>query len=382
MKKRADGRYPAKVKLPNGEIKYVYGRTKEELKENKNELLLQYSLGATNIDKKITVHEWAVKWWKVAKKGKTGPSSQETYVSCMDNYIIPYMGSMKLIEVRLIHVQELINKMGEKGLSESLQKKVLITLNGMFKYAIRNGMIVGNPAEFAEIYEVPVNEVVALTPKQVKELLKLCNEWPRTKYSTRADRAELTIHIGLYLGLRRGEIIAAQWTDLDEETKTIHISRAVELTQNTPNNKDSTKSEAGDRIIPIPEHLWTMLQNTKKTSIYIIPSAKDTQMSKQAFRKLIEPIQDKLSYEFTFHQLRHTYATLLEKMGISPKMCQYLLGHATEATTKKIYTHVQSDYVNAISGELNNMLKFSQTSVWKSKSSQPENTNTVNQPNA
>jgi len=363
MKKRADGRYRAKVTLPSGEVKYVYGYSPKELKENKTELLLQYALGATNIDKKITVKDWGEKWWKVAKEGKTGASSQEGYVSAMNNYIFKHMGNKKLIEIKLINVQELINKMGRDGKSKSLQHKVLITLNGMFRYAMKNGMLVGNPAEFAEYYEVPVKEIDALEPAQIRELLKLCKDWKRSKYSTRADRAELAIHMGMFLGLRRGELIAVQWTDLDKETKTIHISRAVELVYNSPENKDTTKSPAGDRIVPVPDHLWAMLENTKKTSIYILPSAKGTQMSKISFRRMLEPIQDELSFDFTFHMLRHTYATLLEKMKVSPKMCQYLLGHATESTTKKIYTHVQKDYVYATSIEINDILNFSQNPV-------------------
>lgn len=383
IKKRKDGRYRSKITLPNGQVKYVYGRTQTELKDKRDELLLQYAMGATNIDKKITVQDWAVKWWKVKKK--KGRSSQEGYINAMNNHIFPHMGNMKLIDVKPINVQELLNKMGnEQKLSISAQDKVLITLNGMFKYAKKNGLISSNPAEDAELVEVPVKEIVALTPKQVEELLTSCRDWKRTKHSTRPDRAELTVHMGLFLGLRRGEIIPAQWTDIDEKTRTIHINRAVELVDNQPKNKDHTKTPAGDRFIPIPDHLWDMLQNTKKTSIYIIPSAKNTQMSKIAFRRMIEPIQEKLSYNFTFHQLRHTYATLLEKLGVSPKMCQYLLGHATDATTKKIYTHIQQDYVQAVSFQLDGILAFSKNANWgvsrgsNNESSEPQNPDIAN----
>lgn len=364
MKKRADGRYRLKVTLPSGEVKYVYGHSPKEVKANRDNLKLQYALGATNIDKKITVQKWAEKWWEVAKEGKTGASSQESYISAMNNYIFPEIGNIKLIEVKLINIQELINKMGKKGRSKSLQHKVLITLKAMFKYAVRNGLIVSNPAEFVEYYEVPVKVVQALTPEQINKLIKMCREWKRTKYSTRADRAELTIHMGLYLGLRRGEIIAVRWTDIDEKSRTIHINRAVELTKNQPKDKDTTKTPAGDRIIPIPDHLWDMLVNTERKSEYIVPSAKGTQMSKIAFRRLLEPIQEALDFDFDFHQLRHTYATLLEKMKVSPKMCQYLLGHATDSTTKKIYTHIQTDYVYAVSPQLNDILTFSQNPNW------------------
>ncbi len=287
----------------------------------------------------------------------------------MDNYIFPHMGPMKLIDVKLIHVQELPNKMGEEDLSQSLQNKVLITLNAMFKYAMLNGLLVGNPAEFAEICEVPIKKVEALTPEQVKEILTVCREWERNKFSTRPDRAELAIHMGLFLALRRGELIPTQLTDLNSKTRTIKIKTAVELTKNQPKIKD-TKTPAGERIMPVPDHLWKMIINTKRTSMYIVPSAKDVMMSKSAFRRMLEPLQERLSFEFHFHQLRHTYATLLEKLDVSPKMCQYLIGHASDHTTKKIYTHIQEDYVMSVVPRLNNILTFSQKTVWGSEGGQ------------
>lgn len=358
-KKRADGRYRSKVTLPSGKVKYVYGYTKKELKQKREDVLLQYALGITDPDNKTTVQEWGTKWWNAVKKGKTGRSSQRVYLTTLNNYIFENIGGMKLADVRLVHIQDMINDMGELGRSESLQRKVLVTANAMFIYAMRNGLIASNPAQFAEIYTVDNEAVTALTREQVAKLLKLCAEWPRKKNSTRADRAELAIHMGLYLGLRRGEIVAAQWGDIDKKNQTFYVTRAAELVRNQPENK-GPKSVAGARHIPISDPLFARLENTKKTSIYIVPSHKGKQLTQTGFRCMIEPIQQELDFKFTMHMLRHTYATLLEEMGVSPKMCQYLLGHATESTTKKIYTHIQPEYVQATGEQIRDIVAFSQ----------------------
>jgi len=367
LKKRKDGRYAKKVTLPNGKKPFVYGRTLKELNENRDDLLLQYNLGATDIDKTITVEKWGEKWWKIKKKGKTGDKSQYGYVSAMNNYIFEELGSMKLIDVKDIHIQSLINKMGEAGKSESLQKKVLITLNGMFKYAKKNGMIVSNPAEDIDIYNVPPNIREALNPIETELLL---NALPGL-------RAEMAIHIALYCGLRRGEIAALKWTDINEEHKCFVIVNAVEFIRNRPNEK-GTKTVAGNRVIPIPPHLWDMLQSSPRTAIFIVPSAKGTQMSESSARRILEPVQRRINklpaedkFIVTWHILRHTYATNLDKMGVSPKTCQYLLGHSELSTTKNIYTHFQDEHLEVAAKQLEKIYEISQKSTpWIVRSSQ------------
>lgn len=343
MKKRKDGRYQVKITI-NGKQKFIYGNSIKEVYEKKERFLSQYAISGGNIDDKITVSAWALKWWESAKEGQTGHSSQSGYIQSMNIYIFPAIGHMKLKDVRNIHIQNLINEIGQNGKSQSLQKKVLITLNAMFIYAIRNGLINHNPAQYVQIYKVPIKQRNALTPLQCKILLEACQ----------GKRAELAIHMGMFLGLRRGELIAAKWSDLDNKSKTININKAVEIISNKSVIK-APKTESGKRIIPIPNHLWEMLKNSPKASEYIVPSAKNTIMSETSFRRLLEPTQKKLDFPFTFHMLRHTYATNLEKLGVSPKMCQYLLGHATEQTTKSIYTHIQKDYILFSSSKINNL---------------------------
>lgn len=349
MKKRKDGRYPIKVTLPNGEVRFVYGRTQQEAKDKRDALRLEYAMGKTSVNKTVTVQEWVEKWWQAAKEGRTGHSSQRGYVASINNYINPIIGSIKLNDIRPIHIQNMINEMGRSGKSQSLQRQVLVTLNGAFKYAVRNGLLIGNPAQYAEYYQVDKKGRDALPSKQIVELLNACRDM----------RAELPIHLALYCGLRRGEIVALKWTDIDIENHAFQIQKAVEFISNRPNEK-KPKSRAGVRVIPIPPHLWDMLQKQTKTSLFIVPSARNTQMSEQSFRRLFEPVQRKVSFHFTAHILRHTYATLLDRLGVSPKTCQYLLGHAELATTKDIYTHIQDEHIFQARQQIEDIFKHSQ----------------------
>lgn len=352
MKIRKDKRYRKKVTLPSGEVKYVYGRSQKEAKKKVDDLKLQYAMGATNIDNKITVRDWAQQWWDTAKKDKTGVSSQRTYISTLNNYIFPSMGSTKLIDIRPIHCQNLINSMGIKGRSKSLQHKVLITLNAMLIYAMRNGLIVSNPAQFTEIYDVPVKTREALTVYQTQQLLEICQ----------GLRAELAIHLALFCGLRRGEIIALKWTDVDEINRALMITRAVEISHNQPVEK-ATKTKSGNRVIPIPLHLWDMLKSAPRKCDYVVPSAAGVQLSDTGVKRLMEPVQRRTKFPVTLHMLRHTYATNLDKMGLSDKSCQYLLGHAEISTTKNIYTHFQDEHLEIAAKKLENLYEFSTQGV-------------------
>jgi|GEM_PF-243922 len=387
-KKRKDGRYRSKVTLPSGKQKDVYGRTQKELKKKKDKLLLQYARGATNIDGKITVQEWGLKWWQADKEGKTGNKSQAGYRSDLNNHIFPYMGTMKLIDIRPITCQELINKMGKAGLSTSLQYKVRMTMRKMFTYAQLNGLIESNPAQFTNLYEVPAEEREALTPAETTELLKIC---PNCSW-----RAELAVHLALYCGLRREEIVALEHEDIfswtvetdkqqpadpdsqegsedsasqaeqgeaepNEEYRVLFITRAVEFVNNRPKEK-GPKSKAGTRIIPIPPHVWELLQKAPKDTQYVIPSAKGVQMSETAFRRLMEPVQRRVKFKVTAHMLRHTYATNLDKLQVGSKASQYLMGHADYRPTFNIYTHFQDEHLDIATKQLKDIYTISITS--------------------
>lgn len=71
-----------------------------------------------------------------------------------------------------------------------------------------------------------------------------------------------------------------------------------------------------------------------------------------AINVALKKLSKKLGFTVSAHILRHTYATRLEEAGISPKIQQYLLGHATVDITQNVYTDAQSDYINSVSDRI------------------------------
>jgi len=220
----------------------------------------------------------------------------------------------------------------------------------MFKYAVINGLIFGNPAQYVE-FSVPADEKRnALSPEQVKILLKIA----------KGNRAEILVHLALYCGLRRGEIMGLRWNDI--QGGQLHISRSVQVVNNKPEIKDP-KSKAGFRTVPIPIHLQEMLSEVQRISEYVVPSTKGNLLSKTAFNKLWNPVLKQLPFKMVLHQLRHTYATNLHKLGLDPKIMQYLMGHAQLDMTLGTYTDIQDEQLLQASQKIVNILSVSQKSV-------------------
>ncbi len=342
LTKRADGRYQLKVTLPNGQSKFVYGKTQKEVMDKKTDLLIQYGRGITDF-RSISFGDWCVTWWRTCKEGTTGHSSQTMYRLVLNNYILPELGSLQLQEIRPIHLQQFINRVAAEGKSKELQNKIKFALNGIFRYAVENGLVYGNPAQYIKT-QGATHTRQALTVAQQEELLAACAGMP----------GEIIIKLAYYLGLRRGEIIGLHWTDLDRKNHTIHIQRAVEFIGNQPHEK-STKTAAGDRVLPVPDALWDLLMAQEMKSMFMVSKCDGGQLTQIAFKRRVHQIYEKLSFKLTLHMLRHTYATRLDLLGVSPKTCQYLLGHASIGVTKGIYTHIQPEHLETARAQLNQL---------------------------
>ncbi len=190
--------------------------------------------------------------------------------------------------------------------------------------------------------------------------------------------------IMLYSGLRRGELVALTWNDIDFKNKTIRVNKAVEYINNTPIVKNMTKTQAGMRLISIPDVLVKYLMTVKRTSIIVCGKM----MTGGCFRRMWDSYMNTLNSiygafgnnketqkkngerksrfapgglpividTFTPHQLRHTYASMLYKAGIDVLTAKDQLGHSDIKTTLNIYTHLDSIYKTHSMNKLNDYI--------------------------
>lgn len=162
-----------------------------------------------------------------------------------------------------------------------------------------------------------------------------------------SHRAQTAAMVMLYSGLRIGEALALTWTDVDFDESTITVSKSITVEGSTVIVK-SPKTEAGNRIVDVPDILIYYLHNIKDMSFttLVIPAKKGCHFKLSdwyyVWDRYMDALRDKYDdfESFPPHQLRHTFCTLLYAAGYSLIEARDQMGHKDIQTTANIYTHL------------------------------------------
>ena len=329
LKKRKDGRYQRKITLSDGRQRVVYGRTLAELNAAEDALREQDHAGLKVGDHTL-VGEWA-KIWIETYKGDVKLSTRRGYQDAYNLHIMPLIGSMELQDVRPIHIRRVMSDVS--GKSVSLQHKVKITLQQIFRTAQQNHLIRDDPTQ--GVKETPHARAKG------KAYLSLA-EGETLLQSLSDPRARAFCSICFYCGLRRSEALGLQWGDIGPAG--LVVGRSVTFPDsNQPMVSVELKTSAAHRVIPVPAALHAILSGIPRTDPYIIPAATGGPLSKTGYDKLWGKVQKAVPYPIHAHMLRHSYATALYHAGVDLRTAQQLLGHSSIQMTAKIYTHLEAE---------------------------------------
>jgi integrase len=188
----------------------------------------------------------------------------------------------------------------------------------------------------------------------------------------------LPVLIMLYCGLRRGEVMALRWEDIDLDRRILSVNKSVRFVVNQPEVK-KPKTEAGKRQVPIPAFLLEIFQSQPRKGLVCPRSQSQEHMSDAAYCRAWESYLHYLNLQaggrdasrtrpkvqmidnITAHMLRHTYASTLYNAGVDVKSAQRFLGHASLEMTLGVYTHLtkfkEDASVNALNGYLDMVMK-------------------------
>lgn len=327
-KPRADGRYFGYL-TENGKKHFVYGRSRAEvalkLKERINN---ERKVNKVKYSKsKILFNDFVDKWIATYKKPKLKPKSLE---SLNWSLRLPRQafGTKPIDKIKPIAVQELL--IGIKG---GRARDVCASyLSQIFGKAQKQGLIKINPCETVELPKHEYAHKNALTVSEQNTVLELAK---KTSHY-------LLIKTLLMTGLRVGEALAL--TRADVKDGYINVNKNVVFVNRVKIPQETPKTKAGNRVIPIPESLYDELKNVQSDVIFNV--------SYEAVKSCIKRLREQSGIEVSAHILRHTYATRLEEQGISPKVKQYLLGHARVEMTQNVYTDTQFDYIKSIKNHI------------------------------
>lgn len=344
--KRKDGRYSANITIGRTadgkqKRKYVYGKTKQELERKFLEMKLLYNKGTVIENDSITIKELGEIWFRQTQFNNSAKTKQRNR-GILDNYIYPNLGHISVKNLKTFHVQTMIIEM----LSDKTDtvRKTLQIIKSILEIAVNNDFVVKNVANSIKIPTFKSKEKKPLTIEEQTQIENSTNKY-----------RDLFVFL-LYTGLRKGEVAALTWDDIDLNKNIIKINKSISFDTNK-GNKKGTKNNT-DRVIPILDKTRQILESraNNKESKYIFYKQDKEQLSDIAFKRMTESFKKDTGVDFTLHQLRHTFCTMLYYSGISSKKAQQLMGHKSLKVTLEIYTHLDEEQEGNTAQELNNYL--------------------------
>ena len=349
---RKDGRWEGRCVV--GYDQRGYPRTKNCLAKTKGECLRKLkALRAQcrppeqpkEIESGMTFGAWLDHWYQTCSMPALRPSTQQEYELRIYRHIIPALGEIPLNKLTEANLQQFYHQLKHggrlnrtdlygPGLSDRSVRGCHITCRAALAQAVEAGLIPMNPAEGCKLQGEGRREMQVLTREEMQRLLIQAKE----------DGCYELLLLELSAGLRRGELLALQWDDLDLGTGELRISRQVsrvrgKLTVSQP------KTDAAVRTIVLSPAVTEQLRHYRKQvdSRWIFPPPKkeDTPRDPAAVRKLLSRVLKRAQCpKVRFHDLRHTFVTTALEYGMDVKTLSAVVGHRSSSTTLNVYTHV------------------------------------------
>lgn len=330
LTKRKDGRY-MKTKTINGIKVFFYS---SETKERKAQMdiekqMLEYSHRET-VGKKLS--DVCDEWERIHYE-KVKVQTMERYKSYVKRFS-EFFGNKYIKKITPADVERFLHSLVLDGYSTKTIKDQASIVKLIMKFAIIKGYIKKNPSQYITPPKGREKEVrEALTDEDVK----------RIKSDTSSDFGRIAYFL-LYTGLRKGEMLALTYGDIDYKGCTVCVNKSIEYLGNKP-RVGTTKTKAGVRLVPLPDVLKPIVKKGKHKSTDIIFGKDGAPMPKSYFRDHWVRYCKDIGISATPHQLRHTYATMLFEWNITEKDAQTIMGHSDIAVTHNIYTHIRTAHM-------------------------------------
>ena len=363
---RWEGRYTAGYDPESGKrlIKNVLGKTQAEVKEKLKTAISESQKLDIAKAGSYTVASWMKTWYEVYAEPRIRPNTKAYYTNYIENHIIPGIGSVPLDKLTTIQIQRFYNTLQKTGrvqrknfpplkdasLSPRVVRGVHTLLHNCLEQAVAERLILTNPAQGCKL------------PQLEKKEMKILPQEKIGMYLAEAERRGLlaAFYLELTTGLRRGELLALLWTDLDVENRTISITKQVnrikgELVVSLPKTQNSV------RVLPVSQQAVDLMVAEHKKhpgNPYMFPSPKTGGMfDPDSFRHTHDKILKVIGAEhIRFHDLRHTFATLSLKNGVDVKTLSSTLGHYSAGFTLSTYTHATPEMMREAADTMGNVI--------------------------
>ena len=347
ISRRKDGLYMARytVHTPTGpKRKTLYGKTRREVDEKLTKAKVDRDTGFVFDADNLTLGNYLDRWINDSVRDTVRQRTWERYEQIVRVHIKPALGRVKLKNITPTHARALYREKLDTGLAPRTVNYVHTTLSKALKDAVADGLITRNPASSVKAPRPKKKEIRPLSSEQAKAFLE----------TVRGDRFEAAFVVALHCGLREGEILGLKWSDVDLDAGILQVRRTLsealagQLFEPPKNGKGRSVKLTARAVEALRNHLTRQIEEIEslgdryRDQGLVFPSRVGTPMNaKNLTARSFKPLLKKAGLpDIRFHDLRHTFATLMLQNGEHPKVVQEMLGHATIAITMDTYSHV------------------------------------------
>lgn len=355
--------------------KTVKVKSEREARKQLASFISDIEKGIFTSSEKLTFKEFSKHWYKNYAETNLEATTLTRYLELLEFNIYPTIGNLRLDQIKPLHLLNLYSDLAKDGArrdgktggyADKTIQHIHRLIRSILEKAVQWQMIAINPASRIQPPKVTKREVDFYSDEEIKLLLIALKDEP-IKYKT-------IVILALHTGLRRSEIAALEWNDLDFDNHLIYINKAAVYTPEKGRIVKDTKTVRSNRCISMSDTLYKVLKEYQKwqeenkfaygdmwieTNIVFsrengLPIHTDTITS-----WFIKFIKRKNLLHISFHGLRHTHATLLISSGVDIETVSRLLGHATSITTSSIYLHsaqeVRADAIKKLNDRFEKM---------------------------
>lgn len=347
--KRADGMWASALSFVDStgkrRRKVLYAKTRRGVLEKLRTAQQEERAGTLAVaSERLTVAQFLTHWMEHTVKSNVRPTTYSTRLGWVNNHMIPAIGHHLLKSLTIEHIERFQAGEIKDGRAVSTVRNYRTTLVTALEAAVRRGYIARNVARLAGSVGVQRKEMQCFDQEEARAFI--------TAVST--DRFHALFAIAITLGLRKGELLALRWQDVDLDRATLQVNGSLQRIDGKQVRVE-TKTASSNRTLRLPPLAVDALRARRTLQLeerlligprwvdtgYLFTSRYGAPVHREHLSSYFHTILKRVGLRrIRFHDLRHTAATLMLASGVQVHVVSKILGHSSIVTTLDKYGHV------------------------------------------